>query len=63
MLVVAVITALVAVLAGAVVGAPQPAGSFHGLMDLIELEEDVTVVYGSDQVVKGGALAVSVSGM
>lgn len=63
MMVVTVITAMLAAPAGVVVGVPQPAGSFHGLMDLIELEEDVTVVYGSDQVVKGRALAVSVSGL
>lgn len=60
--VVTVITAMPAVLTGGD-GAPPPAGSFVGLMELIELEEDVTVVYGSDQVVKGRAVAVSVSGL
>ena len=41
----------------------QPSDSFPGLMDLIELQEDVTVTYGVGQVVRGRAVAISPSSL
>ena len=42
----------------------QPADSFPGLMDLIELQEDVEVIYaGRDQIVRGRAVAISPSSL
>ena len=41
----------------------QPADSFPGLMGLIELQEDVTVTYGADQIAQGRAVAISPSSL
>lgn len=40
----------------------QPSDSFPGLMNLIELQEDVEVVY-ADQIVRGRAVAISPSSL
>ena len=42
----------------------QPSDSFPGLMDLIELQEDVEVIYaGRGQIVRGRAVAISPSSL